>query len=43
MIHKLKTAGNILSVNTAGAKNMASLLAENRRLHKELSIVREEK
>ena len=42
-IYMLKTRGNLATIDTNGAKDMASLIEENRRLHKELTIAREEK
>lgn len=42
-IYALKNKGNIATVDGAGGKDMASLIEENRRLHKALAIAREEK
>ena len=42
-IHGLKKAGDIAKVDTNNVKDMATLIEENRRLHKELSITKEEK
>lgn len=42
-IHGLKHKGELGKSNAPGAKDMASLIEENRRLHKELSIAREER
>jgi len=42
-LNALKCQGNLASVNAASSKDMATLLMENRRLHKELAIVKEEK
>jgi len=42
-IHTLKKQGNIATVDKNGSKDMAALIEENRRLHKELAIAKEEK
>ncbi len=42
-IHALKKQGNLGSINAAGAKDMTALIEENRRLHKELAIAKEER
>lgn len=42
-ISALKKKGKLATVDAAGSKDMASLIEENRRLHKELLIAREEK
>ncbi|TAK76140.1 MAG: IS3 family transposase [Gammaproteobacteria bacterium] len=42
-IHTLKKKGNIATVDASGSKDMAALVEENRRLHKELAIAREER
>jgi transposase len=42
-IHVLKKQGNITEVDAIGGKDMASLIEENRRLHKVLAIAKEEK
>ena len=42
-IHTLKKKGNLSTVNANGSKDMAALIEENRRLHKELAIAKEEK
>ena len=42
-IHTLKVKGKPSVVDTQGAKDMAQLIEENRRLHKENSILKEEK
>lgn len=42
-ISKLKNKGDLASVDSRGSKDMAALIAENRRLQKELSIAKEEK
>jgi len=42
-IYALKNKGNLITVDTNGSKDMAALIEENRRLHKELAIVKEEK
>ena len=42
-IHGLKKQGKITTVDTNSGKDMATLIEENRRLHKELAIAREEK
>lgn len=42
-IHVLKKKGNITTVDANGSKDMAALIEENRRLHKELAIAKEEK
>ena len=42
-IHDLKKQGNLNLANETTVKDMAALIEENRRLHKELSIAKEEK
>lgn len=42
-IHTLKSKGDIASVDANSGKDMAALIEENRRLHKELAIAKEEK
>lgn len=42
-IHELKKSGNLGLVDSNSAKDMAALIEENRRLQKELSVVKEEK
>lgn len=42
-IHDLKMQGKLNLVNEANSKDMAALIEENRRLHKELSIAKEER
>ena len=42
-IHTLKNKGELGKSDASGAKDMASLIEENRRLHKELGIAREER
>jgi transposase len=42
-IRKLKKQGKLSGVNEETGKDMAALIEENRRLHKELAIAREEK
>jgi transposase len=42
-INKLKKQGELVSVDANSSKDMASLIEENRRLHKELTIAKEEK
>lgn len=42
-IKLLKNKGSLVTLDKDGIKDMASLLEENRRLHKELAIAREEK
>ena len=42
-INKLKKKGELVSVDASGGKDMATLIEENRRLHKELTIAKEEK
>lgn len=42
-IHELKKKGNLVTVDANSGKDMTALIEENRRLHKELSIAREEK
>lgn len=42
-ISALKKKGKLATVDADGSKDMASLIEENRRLHKELLIAREEK
>lgn len=42
-IHNLKKKGDLTKSNVSDAKDMATLIEENRRLHKELSIAKEER
>jgi transposase len=42
-INKLKKKGELVSVDASSSKDMATLIEENRRLHKELTIAKEEK
>ena|ERR1700727_777599 len=42
-IHTLKKKGNLATVDSNTGKDMATLIEENRRLHKELAIAKEEK
>lgn len=42
-IHVLKKEGDIATVDKDTSKDMAALIEENRRLHKELAIAKEEK
>lgn len=42
-IHTLKKKGNIATIDANGSKDMAALIEENRRLHKELAVAREER
>ena len=42
-IHTLKRKSKLATVDITGSKDMAALIEENRRLHKELAITREEK
>ena len=42
-IHSLKKKGNIATVDVNGGKDMAALIEENRRLHKELAVAKEER
>lgn len=42
-VHGLKKKGNIATIDASGGKDMATLIEENRRLHKELTIAREER
>ena len=42
-IHALRKKGDLPSVDAGGSKEMAALVEENRRLHKELAIAREER
>lgn len=42
-INLLKSKGNLATVNVTSSKDMATLIMENRRLTKELAIVKEEK
>jgi len=42
-IHTLKKKGNLATVDANSGKDMATLIEENRRLHKELAIAKEEK
>ncbi len=42
-INKLKKKGGLVAMDAGGSKDMAALIEENRRLHKELAIAKEEK
>lgn len=42
-VNKLKTKGELISADASNSKDMAALIEENRRLHKELTIAKEEK
>jgi transposase len=42
-IYALKKKGNIATVDENGGKDMAALVEENRRLHKELAVAKEER
>jgi len=42
-IHLLRKKGDITTLDANSSKDMAALIEENRRLHKELSIIKEEK
>jgi transposase len=42
-IHALKKKGTIATVDANGGKDMAALIEENRRLHKELAVAKEER
>lgn len=42
-IRTLKQKGNLSTLDVSGSREMASLIEENRRLHKELAIAKEEK
>lgn len=42
-IQAIKKKGNITTVDVGSVKDMATLIEENRRLHKELAIAKEEK
>lgn len=42
-IHACKKKGNLAAVNASSSKDMAALIEENRRLHKELTITKEER
>ena len=42
-IHELKKKGKLSTVDANSSKDMAALIEENRRLHKELAITKEEK
>ena len=42
-INVLKGKGTLAAVDTNSSKDMATLVEENRRLHKELAIAKEEK
>lgn len=42
-VNKLKKKGELISTDASGSKDMATLIEENRRLHKELAIAKEEK
>lgn len=42
-IHALKSKGDLAVVDAVGGKNMATLIEENRQLHKKLAIALEER
>ena len=42
-IHALKNKGALVMVDANSGKDMATLIEENRRLHKELAIAKEER
>jgi len=42
-IQSLKMKGGLAKINTNDAKKMAALIEENRRLHKELALAKEER
>jgi len=42
-MHALKNKGSLSNTDSTGAKDMAALIEENRKLHKELAIAREER
>lgn len=42
-IYALKNKGNIATVNANNGKDMAALVEENRRLHRELAVAKEER
>lgn len=42
-LYALKSKGNIATVDASTGKDMAALVEENRRLHKELAIAKEER
>ena len=42
-IHELKKKGGLSTVDASDSKSMASLIEENRRLHKALAIAEEER
>ena len=42
-VTKLKNKSNVTQIENGNSKDIATLLEENRRLHKELAIVKEEK
>jgi len=42
-IHALKSKGKLSAVDSNSSKSMADLVEENRRLHKELAIAKEER
>jgi len=42
-IHNLKKKGDITKVDVDSGKDMSALIEENRRLHKELAVAKEEK
>jgi transposase len=42
-IKSLKNKGDLASIDSDSGKDMAALIEENRRLHKELAIAKEEK
>jgi transposase len=42
-IHELKKKGKLATIESKSGKDMATLIEENRRLHKELTIAKEEK
>jgi len=42
-IHVLKSKGSLATVDSNSGKDMSALVEENRRLHKELAVAKEEK
>lgn len=42
-VHQLKKQGKLATVDAKGSKDMATLIEENRRLHKELAVAKEER
>ena len=42
-VYAIKKTGDITTVDKNGSKDMTTLIEENRRLHKELAVAREER